>query len=74
MIKFLSEALNFLLSVSPSKEIRDHARQRKQSPTSAGIEPSTSGFDRPLLYRLSYEARRGQVVGDCGGNRVLSKY
>ena len=26
------------------------------------------GFHRSLLYRLSYEARREQVVGDYGGN------
>ena len=36
--------------------------------TSAGIEPTTSGFDRPLLYQLSYKGRWEQVVGDYGGN------
>ena len=35
--------------------------------TSAGIEPTTSGFDRPLLFRLSYEATQQQTVGDNGG-------
>ena len=37
---------------------------KKKSSTSAGLEPTTSGFERPLLYRLNYEARREQVVGD----------
>ena len=36
---------------------------KKKSPTSAGIERKTSGFDRPLLYRLSYEGRREQFGG-----------
>ena len=46
----------------------DRTRQRKKSPTSAGIEPKTSGFDRPLLYRQSYEARQEHVVSDYSGN------
>ena len=58
--------MNFPLNVSPSKEMGDRTRQRKKFTTSAGIEPMISGDDRPLLYRLSYEARREQV--DCGGN------
>ena len=57
MLKCKSEPMNFPLSVSPSKEMGDRMRQRKTSPTSAGIEPTTSGFDRPLLYRQSHEAR-----------------
>ena len=48
--------------------MEDHTCQEKKSLTSAGLEPKTSGFDRPLLYRLNYEARREQVVGDNGGN------
>ena len=33
-----------------------------------GFKPFTTlGFDRPSLYRLIYEARREQVVGDNGG-------
>ena len=42
----------------------DLARQGKKYPSSAGIEVTTSGFDRPFLYRLNYEARWEQVVGD----------
>ena len=61
-VKVLNEPMKFLLSVSSSKEMGDHTRQRKQSLTSAGIQPTASGFDRPLLYQLSYEARREQVV------------
>ena len=32
------------------------------------LEPTIFGFDRPLLYRLSYKARRAQVVSDYRGN------
>ena len=53
--------MNFLLSISPSKEMGDRTRQIKKSLTSAGI-------DRPLLYRPSYEGRRKQVTGDYSGN------
>ena len=43
--------------------------ETKKNPlTSAGIEPTTSGFERPLFYRLSNEARWEQVLGDNGGN------
>ena len=52
----LSEPMKFQLSVSPRKEIGDCTRHRRNLPTSAGIEPTTSGFDQPLLYRLSHEA------------------
>ena len=45
----------------------DHTRQRKESPTSAGIETTTSRCDRLLLYRLSDDARREQEVCDYGG-------
>ena len=68
MLKCESEPMNFPLSLSPSKEMGDSTGQRKKSLTSEGAEPTSSGFDRPLLYRLSYEARREPVVGDCGGN------
>ena len=59
--------MNFPLSVSPRKEMGDSTSQRKKSPIAAAIKPTTSGFDRPLLYRLSYDARQEQVVGDYGG-------
>ena len=45
-VKVLNEPINFLLSVSPSKEMGECMRQRKKSLTSAGIEPTTSGFDQ----------------------------
>ena len=33
------------------------------------LHPRPTDFsDRPLLYRVSYESRREQVVGDCGSN------
>ena len=68
MLKCLSQEMKSLLNVSPSKKMGDPTRQRKKSPTSAGVEPTTSGFDRPLLYRLRYDARRGQVDGGYHGN------
>ena len=45
MLKRWSQPLNFPLSVSASKEMGDHTRQKKESPTSAGIEPTTFGLD-----------------------------
>lgn len=33
----------------------DQTRQRKKSSTSAGIKPTTSGFDQPLLSLLQRE-------------------
>ena len=41
----------------------DHTSQRKTiSPTTTEFESSTLRFDNPLLYRLSYEARRKQAA------------
>ena len=68
MLKCESEPMNFPLSLSPRKEMGGNTGQRKKSLTSAGIEPTTSVFDRPLHYRLSCEARLEQVVDDYGGN------
>ena len=41
-----SDRMNCLfVSVSPSKEMRDHTKERENSSNSAGIEPTTtSGF------------------------------
>ena len=36
--------------------------------TSVGLEHMTCAVDRPLLYRLNYEARPEQVVGGYRGN------
>ena len=41
----LSEPMNFPVSISPSKKMGDHTRQRKKSLTSVGIEPLASRFD-----------------------------
>ena len=54
----------FPLCVSPGKEMGGCTRQRKKSPTLAGVEPTTSRFDHRLLYRLNYEAREEQVASD----------
>ena len=46
-------------------------RQRKNSPTSVGIEPKTSRFDCLLLYRYTNGQSNqigGQVVVDYGEN------
>ena len=44
------------LGVSPSKGYQGITRgKEKLLMTSVGIEPTTSGLDLPLLYRLSYE-------------------
>ena len=59
--------MNFPLSVSPSKEMGD-PQGKKKSQTSAGNEPTTSEFDRPLLYKLKNEGRTEQVVDNNGGN------
>ena len=68
-VKVSSELMNFPLGVSPSKEMGDRSQKvKKKSPTSVGIEHTISVFDRPLLYRLSYETSRVQVVDDYGGN------
>ena len=53
--------MNFPLNVGPGDRTR---QKKKKNPTLAGIELATSGFDRPLLYRLSYEARN-EYVGWC---------
>ena len=64
-VKVLNEPMKILLNVVRKWETaRD---KEKKSLISAGIEPmSRSGS--PLLYRLSYETRRDQVMGDYGSN------
>ena len=61
--------INFSLGVIPSKEMEDRTRQKlkkkkKKNITTVGIEPTTSGFRRHLLYR----PRREQELGGCGCN------
>ena len=34
--------------------------------TSVGFEPTTSGLDLPMLYRLSYETSTGAGRGNLG--------
>ena len=47
--------MNNSLGVSPSKGNQVTTRGKEKSLTSVGMEPTTSGLDLPLLYRLSYE-------------------
>ena len=68
IFKVLSEPTKFLMSVSSSGSL---CKTKEKSLTLAPIQSTSSGFDRPLLYRLSCEARREQVVGDCGGYCML---
>ena len=51
-LKCSCEPMDFPLSVRPSKEMGDRARQRKKYLTSTGIEPTTSGFDRHVWLIL----------------------
>ena len=68
-VKVLYKPTKFLLSVNPSKKMRDRKSQRKNlSPRRELIEPTTTWFNYPLLYRLSYEEKWEQVVGDYVGN------
>ena len=46
--------------------------QGKEKMISAGITPTTSGFDCPLLDRVSYENRREQIVGDYGNKMIAA--
>ena len=39
--------------------------------TSVGFEPTTSGLDLPMLYRLSYEASTGAGRGNLGSESRL---
>ena len=41
-------------------------KDREKSLTWVGIEDHALKFRSPLLYRLSYKARRGQAVGILG--------
>ena len=56
------------LAVSPSKGNQGITRgNEKILLTSVGIEPTTSGFDLPLLCRLSYEVGQRQSGTILGG-------
>ena len=39
-------------AISPSKEMGDLRGKKTTTPTSVGVEPTPSGFDRPLFYRI----------------------
>ena len=41
--------------------------------TSVGFEPTTSGLDLPMLYRLSYEASTGAGRGNLGSELPISR-
>ena len=43
------------MAINPLKEIWESPRVNENL-TSVGVEPTTSGWDLPMLYRLSYEA------------------
>ena len=37
-----------------------------------GFDPTTSGLDLPVLYRLSYEARTGAGRGNLGSELAVN--
>ena len=51
------------LGITPLKEIWESQRVNENL-TSVGFEPTTSGLDLPMLYRLSYEASTGAGRGN----------
>ena len=52
------------------KEIWESPRVNENL-TSVGFEPTTSGLDLPMLYRLSYEASTGAGRGNLGSELRL---
>ena len=52
----------FPLGITPVKESWEFPRVNENL-TSVGFEPTTSGLDLPMLYRLSYEASTGAGRG-----------
>ena len=52
------------------KEIWESPRVNENL-TSVGFEPTTSGLDLPMLYRLSYEASTGADRGNLGSELRL---
>ena len=55
---------------TPLKEIGESPRV-KENLTSVGFEPTTSGLDLQMLYRLSYEASTGASRGNLGSESRL---
>ena len=58
------------LGITPLKEIWESPRV-KENLTSVGFEPTTSGLDLPMFYRLSYEASTGAGRGNLGSELRL---
>ena len=46
--------------------------ERKFGSPQVGFEPTTSGLDLPVLYRLSYEASTGAGRGNLGSEFVVN--
>ena len=59
------------LGITPLKEIWE-SPQVKENLTSVGFEPTTSGLDLPMLYRLSYEASTGADRDNLGSESRLT--
>ena len=58
------------MGITPLKEIWESPRVNENL-TSVGFEPTTSGLDLPMLYRLSYEASTGPGRGNLGSESRL---
>ena len=59
------------LGITPLKEIWESPRVKENLP-SVGFEPTTSGLDLPMLYRLSLEASTGAGRGNLGSESQLT--
>ena len=59
------------LGITPLKEIWESPRV-KENLISVGFEPTISGLDLPMLYRLSYEASTAAGRGNLGSESRLT--
>lgn len=70
-VVIVREAMNFSLSISPSKEMGDLTTQGKNSWPWWELNPQPPDFIIIALM-ISYEAKWEQVVGNYGGNQDVT--
>ena len=63
--------VSFHWYVTPLKEIWEPPRTNENL-APVGFEPTTSGLELPVLYRLSYEASTGAGRGNLGREFAVS--
>ena len=56
---FLVSAICIYVLICVGAGSRQYCSRINENLTSVGFEPTTSGLDLPMLYRLSYEASTG---------------